>query len=630
MSLPDKELELLQSASDQLSSNISRISLLRLLVLVALVLAFANAVKQINPQAITLKAIDPKGCEELKALSPITRVDASRSKVDRFQGFFILNKLFKEGSVSLSEASPFDNRTWPFDQPAWDNACVVLIQYDNNIKAKIDEKQDQIAQAIAVKQARELPQEIIELAKRRQESLAQKINQQISKNYEEAFRFELGAVGTKTTIDLRDWLVFLPFLFLFSEVYLLIQRKKLKLLKAVSLNRFEQIEKAAPDSVPTAVRLILRRGNSTPAFARHPARFVNTLYLVSLLGLIVFLVFAAHSFLAGLGFVDNIPTVMVPVLFTLILATSYAWSYYRAVSIRLEEQLRQQEGISLEQPWLFGCVAKLKNVLRRPFRRIPRFWLSMGAGLVLITLFMAVSLNVDGDPKSGRELVRKPVTIDTKVRAKVISGETQEAWWPPVLFSFIFFEDAIDKNPKLLSLVGLSQRLGGWAYLTSLLVAGASLLLVVISFTGAGVLRSRAINVLLSFACAAAYLFMMADFCFYFVSPRLKGAILGVYSVGSLSLFFFSAFSRKRDTSDKWIRLKFRLVNLWTPVAVCSITFLVVIAIIIFFDRDKTFLDAVVKKNFAIGILTLLAGLNLIWLGWRQLGEKTPASTTKE
>jgi hypothetical protein len=614
MSLPDKELELLQSASDQLSSNISRISLLRLLVLAALVLAFANAVKQINPQATTLKAIDPKGCEELEVLSPVTSVDAGSFKVDRFQKFFILNKLFKG-----SESSPFDKgNVIAFDQAAWKKASAIL--FPDGISD--ENTNDQIRKAIEQRSAKELPPEIIKQAKEKQQALADTINQHINKNYEDAFRFELGAVGTKTSIDLREWLVFLPFLFLFSEVYLLIQRKKLKLLQVVSLKRFEQIETVAPDSVPTTVRLLLQRGNSTSAFGRHPARFVNTLYLVSLLGLLVVLVFAAHSFLAGLGFGDNILTVMAPVLFTLILATSYAWSYYRGVSIRLEEQLRQQEGISLEELWLFGSVDKLKNVIRRPFRRIPRFWLGMGAGLILITLFMPVSVNVDGAPKSGRELVRKPVTIDTKVLAEVISGETEGAWWPPALLSFTLFEDAIHKNPKLLSFVGLSQRLGGLAYLISLLVAGATLLLVVISFTGAGVLRSRTINVLLSFACAAAYLFMMADFCFYFVSPRLKGAILGVYSVGSLLLFLFSAFSHKRDTSDKWIRLKFRLVNLWTPVAVCSITFLVLIGILLALLSDQTFLDAVVKKNFALAILTLLAGLNLIWLGWRQLGEE--------
>jgi hypothetical protein len=624
MAQPDKELELLRSASDQLTTTISRVSLLRLLVLAVLVFTFANAFKQIDPQAL----------HELEVLEPITKVEAGSFNLDRFQDFFVLNRLFSEQSASTSESASPEQRSFPpLTQAAWDQARPILIRYSNDNKSLIEQESSRITQAIQDNKQEELPREIIDSAKGAQQQLAQ----QIRKNYKDAFSAELGMVGTKTTIDLRNWLAFLPFIFLFSEAYLLIQRKKLKLLNSVLAKRVEQAEAAAPNSVPTAYRLLLDP-ERTSDYARHPNQLVEILYLMCSIGLLVYFVVAARSFLAGVSFGQNLLTITIPVSFTLIIAALYTWFYYRAVSIRLEEQLRRQEAIVTNPSRFVLWAGKIKDFFRRPFRQVPRFWLTTGAGLVLITLAMSVSMDSCGGPKRGYELLTNPRMFEPRTTASVSTGTT--AAWPTALYSNLRFNKSVRDDDGLRYFIRLNQRLGRTAYLTGLLTAAVSLLLVMLSFVRPRVLHSRAINVLLSLTCGGALLFILADFCFYFVTPRWKLVVLAAYLIGSLLLLLLSVLGNKRTAGVEWSRWKFILKSLWMPVALCAVLLLLIFGVRVDLDIGKAFLTdkqfgfrvgaglifELIVENVTFGILTLMIGLKLILLGWRQLYRKEPAT----
>jgi hypothetical protein len=618
MTQPDKELELLQKASDQLTTTITRVSLLRLFVLAVLVFTFANAFKQIDPQTM----------RELEVLEPVTKVEVATFNLDRFQDFFVLNRLFSEQSVSFT-GSPTSERTSPaFNQSVWDQVRPILIRFSKDNKVIIEEKSSQIAQAIQDNKQEELPLEIIESAVFVQQQLAQ----QIRKNYRDAFSSELGLVGTKTSVDLRNWLAFLPFIFLFSEAYLLIQRKKQKLLNSVLAKRVEQAEAAAPNSVPTAYRLLLEPVRTPAAYARHPNQLVEILYLICSVGLLVYFVVAARSFLAGVSFSQNFLTIAIPVCFTLIIATLYTWFYYRSVSIGLEEQLRRQEDLVTEPPRFVLWAEKIKNLFQRPFRHAPRFWLTTGGGLVLITLLMTVSLDSCGGPRRGYKLLTKPANVES-VEMDSVTSSDPTAWWPTALFSTTRFDETLLTNAGLRYFIGLNQRLGRIAYIVGLLTATVTLFLVMLSFVRHGALHNRAINVLLLLTCGGALLFILADFCFYFVTPRWKLVVLGIYMIGSLLLALLSGLSDYRNASDQLSRWKFIMKSLWMPVALCAVLLLLLFGILVGLDIGKEFLAEkqfgvrvgaglvfeLIVKNFAVGILTLVIGLKLMLLGWRQL-----------
>jgi hypothetical protein len=94
MGVSDKDLELLQKASDQLSANIARFSFLRLTLLAVLVFTFANAFKQIDQTKIA----------QVEALGPVTGVASRNLYIDRFQEFFLLDHLLSDSPVSSDAA----------------------------------------------------------------------------------------------------------------------------------------------------------------------------------------------------------------------------------------------------------------------------------------------------------------------------------------------------------------------------------------------------------------------------------------------------------------------------------------------------------------------------------------------
>lgn len=635
MALPEKELELLQSASDQLSTSISRFGLLRLTVLAVLVFTFAKAFKQ----------IDQMKTAQSEALVPITGVTNQNLEIDRFRDFFLLDHLLSDRAVSVISSEPR-----ALDPAAWNNAREVLVQYKDT-KEAVEKFQGQIAivpstlskpegpgadnQGPTDRVEIKLPDEIVRAA----QALQQQLARETKRNYSDAFGLELGVVGTKVGVDLRNWLVFFPFLFLFSEIYLLIQRKKRKLLGAVLLKRVEEIEDATPKSVPTVYRLLLRPGSSAPsAYSRQPRQFVASLYSVCSLGLLAYLGISAKPFFEGVGFFENLFTITVPVLITLVLATLYSWSYYLAVSARLEEEVKQRERIESKVPRLLLVRDKLKTT----FRRVPRFWLTTGGGLVLLTLLMATSLDSCGRPKRGYDFTVRPVVVKESVQADgtySLGSVVNDAWWFPALWSMENVKE-LKLTASIVRSIDIDQRLGWITYLTSLLLAAASLLLVLASLVRPTVLHSRAISLLLYLTSGALSLFFLADICLYFVSPRLKLLLLGFCFGLSLVLCLLLRRSDNRRSSERSSKWRAMFAGLWMPIAICTVAVLVTFAVYYGLVMEMpssaqpeaglgTYVKiavAVLADNFAMGLLTLLIGLSLVWLGWRQLYEHSQAN----
>lgn len=80
--------------------------------------------------------------------------------------------------------------------------------------------------------------------------------------------------------------------------------------------------------------------------------------------------------------------------------------------------------------------------------------------------------------------------------------------------------------------------------------------------------------------------------------------------------------------------------GLWMPIAICTVAVLVTFAVYYGLVMEMpssaqpeaglgTYVKiavAVLADNFAMGLLTLLIGLSLVWLGWRQLYEHSQAN----
>ena len=623
MSLPAKEFELLEVAIDRLSTTITRLNVLRVVVMAVLVFTFAKAFKQIDQNKI----------EQINELWAVTKTNARDLNIDRFRDFFLLNSLLRDATDF-----PVSPGTLDLNQTSWGRAREVLIQHKET-KEALDKHENQIEIIAMINQPDEaesytdiklrLPSEIVEPAKKLQRELASGVQQ----NFRDAFTAELSLIGTKIAVDLRNWLAFFPFLFIVSQIYLLIHRKKRSLLIAILSKRVKDSERAAPESVPTVYRLLTNKGTSEGSvFATQPSQFLSRLLAVCFGGLLVYLVIAASPFLEGLSFAENFFNLTLPIGVVLLLSAFYSWVIYLPVSRQLEAQVLEAEGIESKTHWTILAREKVQFALSRIFKRVPRFWLTSGAALVLITLFMATFVDGCGGPKSGYEFVVRPAVIEAGLKADgsyVFEDSEEGAYWFPARWSLARLHEPMQ---RVVWWATLNQLLAWITYVISLLLAAISLLLVAASFRLPNLLYNRVANKLLMLTCGVVSLFIMSDICFYFVSSRLKFALLTVYCVVPLLLYILFGFSsRKRET---WLRVKRVVMNLWLPVAACAVIVLLSFSLVLAFTAKELLMlergfgvtnlhvvFVIFMRNFAAGVATLLLGVNFIWLGLRQLNK---------
>ena len=635
MGVPEKELELLQGATDKLQTNISRVSLVQVSLLAFVVFAFANAFKQIDPQLIAQKS------DEIRKLSAVSRTPVESYNLGRFDEFFILGGL-------VGDPPSRDIEVGELDDSSWDKARDVLINYPEG-KAAIDKfenpKKEAFGEAAATDErsntniveeldsesSLKLPPEIILSAKNLQHTLSLEVH----KSYNDAFTKELSIVGSKIYLDLRNWAVFLPFLFLLSQVYLLIQKKKLRLINAIAAERVEGVGNPAANTVPTAYRLFLDGVSARTAYARHPAQFISALTGLGVATLGIYLVVASRPFFAGVDLVEGLFVITVPTVITLVIAVSYCLSYYWAVSSQLEEQILQSENISLRPSALRAFRDKVRSKLRKLQEwRKPRAWITTGGALVLISLVLTVSVDSCGSPKRGYEFVKRPAVIESGLQKDgtyQFADEDTTAWWPTALISLMRINDTPKMNRKMGLLIAAHEHLAWILYVTAIGLSLVSMVLVGLSIFVPSVLGNKVVPIVFSVGCGLVSLFFIADICFYYISPLLKSVLLLAYWIVPMLLFLLLGFSTKPGRSARWFRCRSVIGSMLAPLTTLLTLFLVSTVVHAVLDIAvgtrgamgirvvATIAKQVLSEDLGVGLFSLILGINLLWLGWRQL-----------
>src|SRR5205823_3896051 len=124
----------------------------------------------------------------------------------------------------------------------------------------------------------------VENAKKEQAAL----EGQLTKIASEAFTFAFKAplLGTEIKLDLRVWGFILVLCFIFWEVYLFVQRHKLRTLQRIA----GLVAARAPEDATLLDHLLFRwDGRHRAAFGRHPARFEFVASLIGAVALIAYL-----------------------------------------------------------------------------------------------------------------------------------------------------------------------------------------------------------------------------------------------------------------------------------------------------------------------------------------------------
>lgn len=559
MNLPDKEIDLLRNECYQLSIKTSRFALLQVSLLAFVVFAFANAFKQIQIKGA------PEKLGDVRTLAPITKVSDMDLGADPIQQFFLLNHLLGR------PIKPISGQILPGQE---ESAQQVLRKYVSK------------------------DQTVPENQKQAMIGLQKKLAQEVQTMYGEAFSPEFTLGGAKIVFDLRNWVVLLFLLFLFSEVHLFILRKKQHLIQMVAAGRIRSFRTASPDTVATMDLLTFSENPLyTTPFTRYPDQLVEWFYLFTVGGLLIFVGIAAKPFWEKLE-----PDFIFLGSMFFVLATSHFISYYMHVSNRLEEQIR-----NLGLPSCFDTIWSrgTKWAWRIARYRIPRSLLSTGSCLTLLTLFMAVSMDACGNQQKGYEFVRGYFLSDRY-------AESAKPVWFPVLCETVrggYTGMDWSKPPTIVGerLIRGHQFIGCSVYVLSLSLAAVTLFLVFVSFRYGRVLRGRQISWLLRLSSGLS-LFLITDLYFVFVLPHMRVAILFIYWLFPMVLWFWFGFSKNRQAPQRGQLLRAVLRIVIAPLVIWTFVFYVALAAL-----------SLGGPSLGAGLLCLLAGCSFISFGYFQL-----------
>jgi hypothetical protein len=432
-----------------------------------------------------------------------------------------------------------------------------------------------------------------------------KLASEISKAYRDAFGARFTLADAKIVFDLRNWAVFLFPLFLLSEIYLLILRKKQRLIQMVAAHRVQSLRVADPGAVAT-MDLMTFCGNhfNATAFTRYPGQITDWVYVMAVVGFLIFSAITSKGFWWSLQL-----DVLVIITLILLLGTSHAIAYYIYVSNRLKEQIQNQTNLSFAGCFDAICLHCSRWARRVAGYRIPRFWLSTGSGLILLSLFMAVGVDSCGGSRRGYEVVRGyaleresnrsvhkvtmwfPVYWEMLRKDLLIKGDD---WWSrPVTTGFERF-------------IRSHWLIARGAYTATLSLGGITLLLVFISFRYGWALANRPVSWFLR-VLGALLLFMITDVYFFFLLPPMRIAILSIYWLFPMVLWFWFGFLKNQETSQGRQILRTVLQVVSAPL----VTWTLILSFMI-----------------GLGLFCLLIGCGLVCFGYIQLNSPAAPQQT--
>lgn len=619
MNLPEKELELIEEATQRLSSSIVRIAILRLTLLGIIVFAFANAFRQIGEKDIAEKIND------IDKLESLTNVSAWNLGAYAVQDFALLrgwltNPRADESRVPVERArevlskylqkEPGPNNKTP------DREAKTPVSEEPSVKQKI---QDPRAEPNDGENTLEPPtdEEILRLSdrkirqaedKERQAAaeLQNRLAEEVKKAQVEVFSPEYSIAGAKLKTDLRNWFALLPFLLITSELYLYILRKQRKLLRLLASSLIHS-NTATLSSIPTLHKLLFAdRPGAVAAYERYPSRLSETIYFVLSLSFLIYLALIAEPIWKGLAWVHYIVLSM-----PLLTAVFYAVACAFYVSTKLEMQFTSEAALTVSAGKLITLWQRIRERGRRiAAREIPRFWLTTGSGLILLTLYLGVGVDSCGGVKRGRELLFNPVQVTYVGKDESIPDLTEKedvTWWSTALLSYVRSYDPDNPSRTTFNLVVLNQHLGRGTYILSLMLAALTIALWLSSYSRLSLLKTRWLSSLLYFVSGGTLLFFVTDLYLAFYPTKLKFVLMLACWLTPLTLWASLGFSQKKQAT--WANVRPIVLIVIAPLAVLS----VLIPTITLFDDKETL----------SGLLVLLLGVFTLCLGYRQLTNAT-------
>jgi len=381
---------------------------------------------------------------------------------------------------------------------------------------------------------------------------------QLAQTYDTAFRLQLTLLGAEADFDLRSWIYSIPFLFLFSEVYLSILRRKRELLVQVIAPRMLDANRAK-SSLLDLMHIPGQAGTET-AFDRFPSQFIQLLDVIICAALLTYLAYSAKPIL---DIWNN--QAEWTALGLLCVVIFYLTAYRGYVARSLDAQVESLLSVDLPQAraWRFGKWTS--NLLCRVRSHVsPRFCLPAGSVLVLLTLLLPicmVSCNQDQLSK-----------INYGNGYKLIRGEGS---WPSAFYLEHFGRRTVDESEAFPSEAVIARRSGRLTYIVAVGLAVLTLLIALLRRRRLTTDTGSALFRLFFFLSLAVLMFIVADSAFtilYIVlaPTNLYWVCVAFWLFGS-TVAAGKALVQSKIDKQKWRVLSSATFILYTPLIVCSL-----------------------------------------------------------
>lgn len=601
----EKDIETLREAYQQLSSNVLRFGVIRLSILFIMIVSFSRAFEQIDSREVKKKQ------EEIQNLE---------------QGLFAKNRDTQDLKKELDDKRREFNRLWaansnwsgkPKQEPPHSgpplNASRGKKEKPRQAAIPVTSpSREEINTAEAEKKKVEDEFTRAEADRKSDQGKIEDLKSGIADIYRKAFRVKVPVPGTEPEIDLRTWIYSLPFLFMFSEVYLFTLRKQRRLLSMVAAYRIR--ERSRNDTSTFDHLLFASDPANAPPFAQHPSQMLTNLYVLCTLALAVYLVVVAQPFWGNWD-----ATALIPVSQILLTAAFYTLAYCLYVSSTLDAQVASATGL-IPRPsrlltiwkrgigWIWSKLSLLK----------PTVSVSTGSLLILMTLFLATSVDSCFGGHRGYDLVRGWAEESTRNKA----DEFFEADPREYLQDEETTEEPFKKRKVYwLGMFGFSNYgnyVGRSLYILGLVLAILAFFGLLIARTSSASYQNQRWRLWLYGVAGTLSLYVLSAYYFLLLSLSFPDSTSAHYSLLALwllywlipvALWFRFAFSRRNETRARWPAVRSVLIVLYAPVAIFTCLFLV--------------LAMVGGLN---GLLAYVVGVNLLWLGYMQLagGSATP------
>ena len=593
MQFSDEEFGVLRESYQQLVSQSLRYSLIQIAVLFVFIISFSYAFE---------------------------RIDTSEVRELRTAIFDEERKLDKLKNPGEPDAAPTPTLT---PTPATSSTTPVTNQGVNPSQSRI-----QMTGTTSDLHTKVLPppETVISIEKK-----LSSLREKFEELYRVAFRVKIPFLGDAPSIDLRNWIYSLPFLFLLSEIYLSILRRQIQALRLVATWRLNH---NSSEKV-TAYDLLLFSDdfrNASP-FTKYSGQFFKAIYVTVLFILAAYLVATSKTLWENWD--GNIWLRVVLVSFN---AIFYARAYVVYIGNKMQAQTEALTGLKLPQSRITVTWAKAAQLGRRLISVFkPRFSLATGSLLIGLTLFSGFSLTSCGTPYRGTQLVRgwaaeeesgfiEKLEYIQDQKPEESTWRKRKVYWPGFTgFVLANFSGIIEEAGGIAGSTVFWRRLaqlGRIVYLFSLGIAGLMMGLSVVAYRYPQILQQSRWYLLAYRLLVALALFVVADFNLALISncftndssdskPYIYYIILISVLVGVLCwliplwIWLRCQLTKQDAIRSRWNEWRALILILLTPTLVQA---LVWVAFLTF-----------APEVFLIGVPLYLSGLLLLLLGCREI-----------